>query len=129
MVQVGFPAIWYAEIRTYPSPCSICVSPSLSHLAWYEKVSFDVIGETETLTLQGSKAAHVLGIDRKGQAVGMPQELRHPRAIEWIGWRKSVSSSSVISLSRFLDPTESLVVTQYYIPSLLIRYSAYIRPS
>jgi hypothetical protein len=111
MVQVGCPAIWYAEIRTYPSPCSICVSPSLSHLAWYEKVSFDVISETEILKFQGSKAAHILGIDRKGQAVGMPQELRHPRTIEWIGWRKSVSASSVISLPQYLNPTESSVVT------------------
>ena len=43
--------------------------------------------------MQGARSVHVLGINRKGEAIGMPQELRHPREIDWIGWRKSVSSS------------------------------------
>ena len=39
----------------------------------------------------------VLTLDRKAEAVGMSQELRHPREISWIAWRKSGSARSVVS--------------------------------
>lgn len=85
-----------SNTRAYPTPVSICVSPSTSHLAWFQKVS-----STSNYPLwwilihQGQKSVYVLAINKKGQAVGMPQEMRHPREIDWIGWRKSVASSQV----------------------------------
>ncbi|WVQ94063.1 hypothetical protein IAU59_001141 [Kwoniella sp. CBS 9459] len=65
--------------RSYPSPRSICLSPASGHIAWYE---------------EGQKSVHILATDRKGQAVGMAQELRHPRDIGWIGWRNPTSGST-----------------------------------
>nr|XP_019014432.1 WD-repeat protein [Kwoniella pini CBS 10737]OCF53213.1 WD-repeat protein [Kwoniella pini CBS 10737] len=59
--------------RPYPTPSDIHISPASGHIAWYTK---------------GQKSAYVLGTDRKNQAVGMAQEIRHPREISWIGWRK-----------------------------------------
>ncbi|WRT63649.1 uncharacterized protein IL334_000572 [Kwoniella shivajii] len=65
--------------RPYPAPTSIHISPSSGHIAWFTK---------------NQRSAYILATDRKGQAIGMAQELRHPREISWIGWRKPISASS-----------------------------------
>nr|XP_019048640.1 WD-repeat protein [Kwoniella bestiolae CBS 10118]OCF27570.1 WD-repeat protein [Kwoniella bestiolae CBS 10118] len=65
--------------RSHPTPTSIHLSPSSGHIAWYKA---------------GQKSAYILATDRVGQAVGMAQEIRHPREISWIGWRKPTAGSS-----------------------------------
>ncbi|KAK6905133.1 hypothetical protein I203_105952 [Kwoniella mangroviensis CBS 8507] len=65
--------------RTYPTPTSISLSPSSGHIAWFKT---------------GQRSAYILATDRNGQAVSMAQEIRHPREIAWIGWRKPTSGSS-----------------------------------
>ncbi|WVR03440.1 hypothetical protein IAU60_000431 [Kwoniella sp. DSM 27419] len=65
--------------RQYPAPWSVCLSPASGHLSWFR---------------QGEKSVHILATDRGGQATGMAQELRHPRQISWIGWRRPSARSS-----------------------------------
>ncbi|WWC85740.1 uncharacterized protein L201_000606 [Kwoniella dendrophila CBS 6074] len=65
--------------RSYPAPTSIHLSPASGHIAWFR---------------EGQKSAYILATDRKGQAIGMAQEIRHPREISWIGWRKPSQGSS-----------------------------------
>ncbi|OCF41725.1 hypothetical protein I317_04429 [Kwoniella heveanensis CBS 569] len=65
--------------RSYPAPKSICLSPATGHIAWYK---------------EAQRSVHMLATDRKGQAVGMAQELRHPREISWIGWRRPTPGST-----------------------------------
>lgn len=89
--------LYIPDTRSYPAPSSVCISPAISHLAWYQKVSSLLVSARSGMLIsEGQKPVHVLGLNRKGEAIGMPQELRHPREIDWIGWRKSVSSSYAI---------------------------------
>ncbi|WVQ76366.1 hypothetical protein IAR50_006031 [Cryptococcus sp. DSM 104548] len=60
--------------RHVPEPTSIKISPCSSHISWFKK---------------DQRAAHIITIDRKGKPAGVPQEVRHPREIAWIGWRQS----------------------------------------
>ncbi|WWC58046.1 uncharacterized protein I303_100581 [Kwoniella dejecticola CBS 10117] len=64
--------------RPYPTPTSIHLSPSSGHIAWFR---------------EGEKSVYILGTDRNNQAIGMAQEIRHPRDISWIGWRKPSAGS------------------------------------
>lgn len=50
-------------------------------------------GSSVTDASQGQRSVHILALDKKGKASGIPQELRHPREIDWLGWRRGVSSS------------------------------------
>ncbi|EIW73255.1 hypothetical protein TREMEDRAFT_24795 [Tremella mesenterica DSM 1558] len=59
--------------RAYPAPTSIQLSPVLGHIAWIVK---------------DQKGVYILGMDRAGQPMGVPQEMRHPREVECISWRK-----------------------------------------
>lgn len=84
-----------ADVRTYPFPTSVCLTPSASHVAWFRKVSSVDLGRAQDWAevCKGQRSVHVLALNKKGDATGIPQELRHPREIDWIGWRKGVSSS------------------------------------
>lgn len=62
--------------RSYPSPSRITLSPQLAHIAWF---------------VEGQQSVHVLRLDRKRKPTGIPQDLRHPRDIESITWRKPKS--------------------------------------
>ncbi|KAE8543087.1 hypothetical protein D1P53_000574 [Cryptococcus gattii VGV] len=61
-----------------PLPVSVRISPTSGHLAWFN---------------QNQKSGYILTIDGKGQPVGVAQEIRHPREIQWIGWRNSAPGS------------------------------------
>ncbi|ODO01962.1 WD-repeat protein [Cryptococcus wingfieldii CBS 7118] len=60
--------------RHVPEPTSIKISPCSNHICWFKK---------------DQKCAYIMTIDRTGKPAGVPQEVRHPREIAWIGWRKS----------------------------------------
>ncbi|OXG74617.1 WD-repeat protein [Cryptococcus neoformans var. grubii Br795] len=61
-----------------PVPASVRISPASGHLAWFS---------------ENQKSGYILTIDRKGQPVRVAQEIRHPREMQWIGWRNSAPGS------------------------------------
>ncbi|KAK4688553.1 rabconnectin-3a, partial [Tremellales sp. Uapishka_1] len=67
--------------RKYPSPPRVHLHPTSSHVAWYSA---------------GAKSVHIHTLNTKGRVVGIAQEIRAPREIEWIGWRapKSVNDDA-----------------------------------
>lgn len=77
--------------------------------------------------LEGQRSALVLSIDRKGKPAAIPQEIRHPRPLTWIGWRTSTSARYAHRTSLW-TPTDIAVLMIICTPSPKTRSSAYTRP-
>ena len=76
--------------RPYPNASRIILSPACTHIAWHSEVRSTWARKQSDL--QGQKVVSVIGLDRKGGVIGVPQTLQHPRGVSWIGWRKSSTS-------------------------------------
>jgi hypothetical protein len=75
--------------RMLPCPESVIISPASGHIACFSAVSCQGLYRVpHELISQAEKCVRVLTINAKGELSGMPQEMRHPRELEWIGWRK-----------------------------------------
>ncbi|ORY25155.1 RAVE protein 1 C terminal-domain-containing protein [Naematelia encephala] len=85
--------------RPCSSPSRIHVSPEIGHVAWFR---------------EGQRSVQILALDRKGLANGVSQELRHPREIEWISWRKAKTQSG----DAYLYTITSNSVLRVYSPVL-----------
>lgn len=79
-----------------PVPASVRISPASGHLAWFSEVRCKVnsaYARSANHYPQNQKSGYILTIDRKGQPVRVAQEIRHPREMQWIGWRNSAPGS------------------------------------
>jgi hypothetical protein len=50
-------------------------------------------GVHDRLIRQGERRVRILSISTSGAIIGIPQEMRHPRELEYIVWRKPRTSS------------------------------------
>ncbi|ORX33596.1 RAVE protein 1 C terminal-domain-containing protein [Kockovaella imperatae] len=67
--------IWARNSRT---PTYLTIAPNTGHLAWYR---------------DGDRSVHILPLNGKAEPIGVPQELKHPREISHIMWRRTQTDS------------------------------------
>lgn len=98
------------------APASVRISPASGHLAWFSqvrcKVNWAYVGSANHYP-QNQRSGYILTIDGKGQPVGAAQEIRHPREMQWIGWRNSAPGNDP-----FLYTITSNSVLRIYSPVL-----------
>lgn len=110
--------------RRCPQHCS-CAEPATYRLVQCrERQRYSI--RAQRVDQQGQRSVLVLSVDRKGKPAAIPQEIRHPRPVTWIGWRSSTSARCV-KINFVSSRTHATVPTIIYIPSPRTRSFGFTR--